>query len=148
LYYIDNILVMGKTNEERLMNLEKVFQHLQKYGLRLKQSKCALMSSSVEFLGYVIDAEGIKATPKKVEAICKAPQPKNTIELRSFLRLVNYYGKFIPQLASITQLLYQLLYKKTCWNWTDKCERAFITLKENLTSTKVLVHYDFFVFGL
>ena len=107
---------MGKTNEERLMNLEKVFQHLQKYGLRLKQSKCALMSSSVEFLGYVIDAEGIKATPKKVEAICKAPKPKNITELRSFLGLVNYYRKFISQLASITQPLNQLLCKKTCWN--------------------------------
>ena len=61
------------------------------------------MSSSAEYLGYVIDAEKIKATPKKVKAISKAPQLKNKNELRSFLGLVNYYGKFIPNLASVTQ---------------------------------------------
>ena len=76
-----------------------------------------------------------------MEAIAKAPQPKSKTELRLFLGLVNYYEKFIPQLASVTQPLNQLLCKKTCWKWTAKCERAFTTLKEQLTSTKVLVHY-------
>ena len=78
------------------------------------------MSSSVEYLGYVIAAEGIKATPKKVEAISQAPKPKSKTELRSFLGLVNYYGKYIPQLASITQPLNQLLCKKNHWKWTTK----------------------------
>ena len=142
LCYIDDILVTGKTDEEHLVNLEKVFNRLQEHGLHLKQTKRAFMSLSVEYLGYVIDAEGIKATPKKVEAISKAPQPKNKTELRSFFGLVNYYGKFIPQLAPVTQPLNQLLCKKTCWKWTAKYERAFSTLKEQLTSTKVLVHYD------
>ena len=100
------------------------------------------MSSSVEYLGYVIAAEGIKATPKKVEAISQAPKPKSKTELRSLLGLVNYYGKFIPQLASITQPLNQLLCKKNHWKWTAKCQKAFTTLKIRLTSTNVLVHYD------
>ena len=106
--YIDDILVIYKTDEEHLMNLEKVFAHLQEHGLRLKKSKCAVMSSSVEYLGYVIAAEGIKATPKKVEAISRAPKPNSKTELRSFHGLVNYYGKFILQLATITQPLNQL----------------------------------------
>ena len=114
--YIDNILVTGKIDEEHLMNLEKVFNHLQEHGLHLKQTKCAFMSSRVEYLGYVIDAEGIKATPKKVEAISKAPQPKIKTELRSFLGLLNYYGKFIPQLASVTQPLNQLLLTRLVGN--------------------------------
>ena len=135
-------MLTGKTDEEHLMNLEKVFNRLQEHGLHLKQTKGAFMSSSVEYLGYMIDVEEIKATPKKVEAISKAPQPKNKIELRSFLGLVNYYGKFIPQLASVTQPLNHLLCKKTCWKGTAKCERAFTTFKAQLTSTKVLVHYD------
>ena len=90
----------------------------------------------------MIDAEEIKATPKKVEFISKAPQSKNKTELRSFLGLVYYYRKFIPQLASVTQPLNELLCKKTYLKWTAKCERAFTTLKGQLTSTKVLVHYD------
>lgn len=100
------------------------------------------MSSSVEYLGYVIAAEAIKTTPKKVEAISRAPTPKSKTELRLFLGLVNYYGKFIPQLASITQPLNQLLCKKTHWKWTTKCQEAFTALKTKLTYTNVLVHYD------
>ena len=57
----------------------------------------------------MIAAEGIKATPKKVEPISQAPKPKSKTDLRSFLGLVNYYGKFIPQLTSVTQPLNQLL---------------------------------------
>jgi len=136
--YIDDILVTGKTDDEHQANLEKVFQRLRDYGLRLKQSKCAFMVPSVEYLGYVIDAEGIRATPKKVEAITKAPKPKNTTELR----LVNYYGKFIPHLASITQPLNQLLCKHARWQWSNNCEKAFNCLKTHLASEKVLVHYD------
>ena len=62
--------------------------------------------------------------------------------MRSFLGLVNYYGKFIPQLASITQPLNRLLCKKNHWKWTTKCQKAFTTLKTKLTSTNILVHYD------
>ena len=101
------------------------------------------MSSSVEYLGYVIAAEGKKATPKEVETILQAPTPKSKTQLRSFLGLVNYYGrKFIPKLASITQSLNQLLCKKNHWKWTIKCQKAFTTLKPKLTSTNMLVHYD------
>ena len=96
----------------------------------------------VEYLGYVIATEEIKATPKKVEAISQAPKPKSKTELRSSLGLVNYYGKFIPQLATITKPLNQLLCKKTHWKCNTKCQKAFTTLKTKLTCTHFLIHYD------
>ena len=66
------------------------------------------MCDSVEYLGYTVDSEGLHVTPNKSEAIAYAPQPQNFTELRTYLGLVNYYGKFIPNLASIVQPLNSL----------------------------------------
>ena len=93
--YIDDILVTGRSDKEHLDALEKVLHRLSEYGLRLKRDKCSFMQSSVEYLGYIVDKDGLHATPSKVEAIVNAPAPEEVQELRSFLGLVNYYGKFI-----------------------------------------------------
>ena len=115
---------------------------LQQYGLRLKKDKCFLFQSSVEYLGYIIDAEGLHATPEKVKAIFSAPEPRNVQELRSFLGLVNYYGKFIQNMSTIAHPLNNLLKHSTPWRWTQTCQDAFQQLKKKLASTEVLVHYD------
>ena len=100
------------------------------------------MCTSVEYLSYKIDAKGLHTTPQKVEAIQQAPHPENIQQLRSFLGLVHYYGKFIPNLATVTEPLNQLLHKGTQWQWSSDCEKAFAQLKNTLSSSPVLVHYD------
>ena len=100
------------------------------------------MADSVEYLGHQIDRHGIQALPEKVTAITNAPKPRNVQELRSFLGLLNYYGKFIPNLSSILHPLNQLLREKQKWNWTKECTEAFQQAKDQLTSSKVLTHYD------
>ena len=106
---IDDILVTGRTDKQHLHTLEIVLERLHQYGLRLKRGKCSFMQPSVQYLGYVIDKEGIHTTPEKVQAILNSPIPKDVPQLRSFLGLSNYYGKFIPNLSTITQPLNQLL---------------------------------------
>ena len=73
-----------------------------------------------------------------MEAIQKAPSPKNVQELRSFLGLLNYYGKFIPNLASLIRPLNSLLRHDCQWKWSDECEAVFKEAKEKLLSSKVL----------
>ena len=80
--------------------------------------------------------------PSKVEAIQHAPQPQNVQQLRSFLGLLNYYGKFISNLADIIHPLNQLLHKDTKWSWNQACFQAFTAAKEALKSSQVLTHYD------
>ena len=109
--YIDDILVSGKNEEEHLDSLEEVLGRLEEYGLRLKRGKCLLMQDSVEYLGYRVDKRGLHAMPSKVAAVLEAPEPKSVPELRAFLGLVNYYGKFIRQLATLAQPLNRLLGK-------------------------------------
>ncbi len=136
--YMDDVCVTGKDDSEHLANLNNVFQRLREHGLRLQRSKCAFMQTSVEYLGYKIDSEGIHTSCKKVEAILEAPRPQNTQQLRSFLGLTNYYGKFIPNLATKARPLNNLLCQKVKWAWTPPCETAFHNLKEELASSTVL----------
>lgn len=133
--YIDDTLVTGKTDTENLKNLNEVLRHLQAHGIRMKQNKCSFMQESVEYLGHRLDAEGIRATPEKVAAIMRAPMPTNVQQLRSFLGLLNYYHKFLPNLATIVQPLNELLQKNRKWHWTSECSQAVKTAKQLLTTS-------------
>ena len=94
------------------------------------------MQPSMEYLGYIVDKEGLHVTLAKVEAIAKAPEPRNVHELKSFLGLVNYYGKFIRHLSTLIQQLNHLLCRDIPWKWSKDCQKAFDTLKEQLVDLK------------
>lgn len=140
--YIDDILVTGSNDEEHHRNLTAVFERLQQHGFRLKQEKCAFLESSVEYLGHKIDAEGLHGLPGKIEAILRAPELRNIQELRLFLGLLNYYGKFLPNLSTMVHPLNALLQHSKQWKWSDKCSQAFLQAKQALSSASVLAHYD------
>ena len=140
--YLDDILVTGKDDDDHLRNLVRVFERLHQYGFRVKKDKCALLQRAVEYLGHKIDAEGLHALPDKIEAVVRAPQPRNIQQLRSFLGLLNYYWKFIPNLSSIVHPLNALLQQSKQWNWTLECTQAFKQAKTALSSSSVLIHYD------
>ena len=99
--YIDDILVSGRTDQEHLQNLEAVLKRLEEACARLKREKCFFMLPSVEYLGFRISAAGLQPTTAKVEAIQRAPAPTDVSQLKSFLGLINYYGKFLPNLSSV-----------------------------------------------
>ena len=66
----------------------------------------------------------------------------NTSELRSFLGLVNYYGKFVPDLSTVLHPLNHLLKAGVRWSWSQDCSKAFSRAKKELSSAQVLTHYD------
>ena len=80
--------------------------------MRLKQQKCEFLMPKVEYQGHHYTPEGLLPTPSKVKAIAEAPAPTNVTELKAFLGLVNYYGKFLNKLATDAAPLYKLLQKK------------------------------------
>ena len=89
-----------------------------------------------------MDASGLHTTPSKVEAVQKAPQLQNVQDLRSFLGLVHYYGKFLPNLATLLHPLNHLLKDGCEWKWTEKCSQVFQATKTLLVSAPVLAHYN------
>ena len=100
------------------------------------------MEESVTYMGCIISAQGIQPTEEKIDAIKKAPRPENVTQLRSFLGMVNYHGKFIPNLSAILHPLNRLLRKGHQFKWTSVCENSFQMAKNSLSSANVLVHYD------
>ena len=140
--YIDDILVTGARDEEHYRNLEEVFRRLQYHGITVSQSKCKFLCDSVEYLGYKISREGLHATQDKIKAIVDAPEPINIQQLRPFLGLVHYYGKFIPNLASLLAPMNCLLKKNIKWEWSSDCQEAMLLIKQKLISADVLAHYD------
>ena len=116
--YLDDILVTGRSDEEHLQNLRRVLQRLWEHGMKLRHDKCIVFQNSVEYIGHTISAEGVHTTTKKLKAIVDAPPPCNVSELRSFLGLLNYYGKFIPNLAATFHPLHALLQTGQPWKWS------------------------------
>ena len=140
--YLDDILISGSTQQEHLDNLRQVLQRLEQYGIRARRSKCAFMCEAVEYLGHRVDAEGLHTLDTKVTAVLEAPSPQDVQELRSFLGLIHYYGKFLPSLSTLLHPLNNLLKAGNKWEWSTDCETALTEAKKLLASAPVLAHYN------
>ena len=103
---------------------------------------CIKKNVILVYLGHLIDATGIHPTKDKVRAIKEAPVPSDITQLRAFVGLLKYYGKFIPQVATHMTPLYKLMEKDHKWLWSAECQDAFFKYKELLTCEAVLAHYD------
>ena len=139
--YLDDILI-ATDRASHLSQVAKVLERLRSYGVHVKREKCSFMTSSVTYLGHTVNAKGIQPTAEKVQAIRDMRAPKDLHELRVLLGMVNYYGKFLPDLATLLSPWYNLLTKEAKFCWSDACAKALTKIKELLTSEKLLVHFD------
>ncbi|XP_026054203.1 uncharacterized protein K02A2.6-like [Carassius auratus] len=140
--YLDDILVTGVNQESHLKTLDEVLSRLEEAGLRLKRVKCVFLADEVEYLGHRVDAQGLHPLGSKVKAIEEAPEPRNVTELKAYLGLLNYYNKFLPNLATLLAPLHLLLRKDVQWMWKKQQQEAFIKSKALLKSAEVLAHYS------
>ncbi|KFD60923.1 hypothetical protein M514_26912 [Trichuris suis] len=139
---LDDILISGSSQAEHWTRVYAVLQCLKEAGLRLKSEKCIFEANEVVFLGHKISPEGISPTEDKVQAIRKAPAPQNKAELQAFLGLVNFYNRFVPNRADVLAPLYQLLKDNASWKWGTEQKNALQRIKESLSSSISLAHYD------
>ena len=100
------------------------------------------MKPVFECLGHRVDTEGFHPVELKVEAIKEAPTPTNTSKLKSFLGMLNFYGKFLPNPSSTSEPLHKHLRKDVRWEFGAQQQEAFERAKNLLQSSEVLVHYD------
>lgn len=141
LFYIDDVIIFGKSAEEHLKNLEAVLQRIKDAGLKLN-SKCVFGVQELEFLGHKVTPCGISPLPGKVDAIVETPVPRNAAELRSFLGLVEYYAKFVPHLAEMVEPMRALLRKGETVTWSVEVDNSFRAVKAVLSSDLVLHMFD------
>jgi hypothetical protein len=140
--FIDDILVYSKNEEEHAEHLRIVLQRLRDHKLYAKFSKCEFWLDSVKFLGHTISNEGISVDPSKVQEVMDWKPPRSVHQIRSFLGLAGYYRRFVPDFSRIAKPMIELLKKGVKFVLDEKCENAFQTLKQYLTSAPVLAQPD------
>lgn len=140
--YIDDLLVFGKTQTEHDGRLKNLLDRLQHYGVLLNHEKSIINVTCLEFLGYELSTNGIRPTESKIGAFKSFRKPNNITELRSFLGMVMFVGKFIPQLADKTAPLRRLLRSGECFVWTDEHGQAFENIKNAIDKTSFLGYFN------
>ncbi|KAJ9544814.1 hypothetical protein OSB04_024521 [Centaurea solstitialis] len=136
--FIDDILIYSKSREEHVVHLREVLEVLRRERLYAKFSKCAFWLQEVQFLGHIVNREGIKVDPAKIEAVMNWEVPKAPTEIRSFLGLAGYYRRFIQDFSKIAVPLTRLTKKSESYIWGSEQQMAFDTLRRKLCDAPVL----------
>ncbi|GKB15829.1 hypothetical protein Tco_0849752 [Tanacetum coccineum] len=139
----ENALRPFEFQKEHEEHLKQILELLKKEELYAKFSKCEFWIPKVQFLGHVIDSEGIHVDPAKIESIKDWTSPKSPTEIRQFLGLAGYYRRFIEGFSKIAKPMTKLTQKKVKFEWGDKQEAAFQLLKQKLCRKKLpqSLHY-------
>lgn len=141
--YLDDIIIYAKTKENHDQILWKVMSLLKEHNLQLKVSKCIFYAKQFDYLGHVITKDGIKANPKKLEAINNFPIPTTVKKVQSFLGLCQYFRRYVRNFSRIAKGLITLLKKEVPFVWTHVQQTAFDELKKALMEQVVLKFPDF-----
>ena len=136
----DDIIVHGKDTDEHDKRLHAFLSRCREIGIKLNKEKLRLRTDSISFLGHLITAQGLLPDPDKVKAIMHMSPPTNVSELRTFIGMVNYMAKFLPNLN--LKPLTNLTRKDIPWNWSTAQSEAFEIIKNQICSAPVLAIYD------
>ena len=140
--YLDDIIIYSPTPEEHLEHIKTVFKKLRHAKLSMKLSKCHFFAKEIQYLGHILGVEGIKPVPAKTKAI-KAMHPLvNPKQVRSFLRLVGYYSKFIKNFAKLAKPLTMLTRMDVKFEWKETHHCAFMKLQEAIIQAPILQYPD------
>ena len=135
LIYLDDILIHAETQEEALKLLDIVMTRLEEANLTIKLKKCSFFPSEIEYLGHVIDQDGIRPNLKRIQALKNLEAPSDVTGVRRILGLFGYYRDYIPRFAEIAEPLVECLRgKKITFTWPEDRENALQALKPVGTS--------------
>ncbi|UYV68064.1 K02A2.6-like [Cordylochernes scorpioides] len=170
--FMDDVVVYGSSLEEHNERVRQVLKKLQEEGMTLNPEKfffffclslvhvvqamiimvafhrppypekCQFGVKTIKLLGHTISSEGLFIDEEKLDAVIKMEEPRSAKELKSFLGMVNYLGKFIPNLADKIQPLNSLLSTKNEWVWEEPQKKSFNLLKQELASRPNLALYN------
>lgn len=142
LIYIDDVVIATSTLEEHEKILKQVLQRLDAAGLALNRDKCHFAKQSVQFLGHVWSADGVRPSPNKIRALRDMPTPDSTPSLHSFLGLAAYLGqRTVPHYSTLCQPLWTMIKEKSM-QWTPERLEAFTKLREALLEEVNLAYFD------
>lgn len=142
LLYIDDILIATKNIDEHIEILRKVLKRAAQFHLDFRFDKCSILLQEINYLGYIIDKNGIRPSTENVDAILKYPLPRNIHEVHRFIGLASFFRRFIKDFSRIAKPLYDLLKKGAKFQFETNKYTAFETLKNCLASQQILAIYS------
>ena len=138
----DEVVVHGKTTEDHDRNLVTLLNRLQERNLTLNKDRCKIGMSQIVFLGLLLNKHGVGPTEEKVKAIWETEAPTNVAELRSFLGLVSFSSRFLPDFATTVEPLRRLTRHRDKWHWGKEDNEAFEALKNQLAEASMMAFYN------
>lgn len=144
--YLDDIIIISKSFEEHVTLLNRVLDKLRLANLTINLSKCKFFRNQLKYLGYVVDEQGLRTDPEKVEAILNFPTPTTRKEVKRFLGTASWYRRFIPNFSTIAgplNLLTSTKKKAPPFLWSPEAEQSFLELKSLLVKAPVLACPNF-----
>ena len=138
--FIDDIIVYSSSFPEHLKHLNIVLSEIGKAGLTVKKRKCLFGAKTLKFLGFIIGDGKVLADPEKIEKLMNFPKPQVKKDMRSFMGFINFYRRFVPNLAGMCAGLNETV-KNTCPNkicWTEELNGMFQDVKESFRKNVVL----------
>ena len=144
--YLDDIIVVSSSFEEHVSFLLRVLDKLKQANLTINIEKCQFFRNRLKYLGYVVDAMGLRTDPEKVAAIVNYPTPTSKKDVKRFLGTATWYRRFVPQFSTLAGPLNKLTSNKKNappFLWTSEADSAFNKLKEALVSAPVLTCPDY-----
>ena len=140
--YLDDILIFSRGLEEHVQHVRRVLERLLHNRLFVKAEKCRFHTTSVDYLGFIVEKGQTRADPRKIQAVVDWLDPTSRKELQSFLGFANFYRRFIRNYSSIAEPLTRLTSPSKPFIWSPAARSAFQMLKGKFTSAPVLLHPD------
>ena len=140
----DDIIVFGhkEDHSDHDENLQRVMERAKQTGIRFNPDKCRVGQTEIPFFGYIISETGIKSDPEKVRAIEKMDPSGSLKDLQTFLGMVQFISRFLPNLASSAAVLWDLTKSTSEFQWGPEHQQAVNNIKTQITKTTTLRYYD------
>ena len=123
-------------------NLIALLQRCRERNVKLNKDKFVFKQQKLKYCGHVLTSEGILPDPAKVEAITQMPRPRSKTEVRRLLGMINYLGKFLPQLSDVSEPLRNLTKEQNQFIWSKVHQDAFNKLTQLISEPPLLRYYD------
>ena len=143
LIYMDDVIIHSKSVDDHLMHLEQVFQCLLEAGIKISPKKCFFFERCVKFLGHIVSANGISPDPSNSDAIRNFPTPTSIKNFRTFLGMIGFYRRFIPNFSLQASPLTNLTKNNVKFSWGPAEQKSFEFLKSVMLTPPILKFPDF-----
>lgn len=138
----DDIIVWGNNKASHDKNVECTIQKLMGKGLTLNKEKCQFGMTQIEFMGHLLSKHGIGPTETRIQSIVDARAPNNASEVRSFLGMVQFCARYLPDLATVSEPLRYLTRSRTQFKWGKIEQDAFKAIKDLMCKSETLAYFD------